>query len=182
MVRIAWTAPFTAVANTALPAATWNTQVRDNFLQTGPAKATTAGRLLVTSGVNSIAERVVQSAEIQTSENTSSTSNADLATVGPTVTVTSGPNAVVFWGCQLSNNSINESSLMDFAVSGASTRAASDTTALRFQSAVASQHMRAACADLITGLTAGSNTFRSKYWVSSGSGTFMRRRLTVMPL
>jgi hypothetical protein len=165
-----------------LPAATWNTQVRDNFLQTAPAKATTAGRLIVTTGVNAIAERVVQSAEIQTSESTTSTSNADLATVGPTVTVTTGPNAVVFWGCQLENATATQQSLMDFAVSGASTRAASDTTALRYQSPNASNHIRAAMCDLITGLTGGSNTFKAKYWCSGGTATFSRRRLSVMPL
>ena len=151
-------------------------------MQTAPAKATTAGRLIVTSGVNAIAERVVQSAEIQTSESTTSTSNADLATVGPTVTVTTGPNAVVFWGCQLENATATQEALMDFAVSGATTRAASDTTALRYQSPNASNHIRAAMCDLITGLTGGENTFKAKYWVTGGTGFYSRRRLSVMPL
>lgn len=170
------------MANSALPAATWNQQVRDNFLETAPAKATAAGRIIVTSGVNQIVERVVSSNEIQTSETTASGANTDLATVGPSVTAVTGPNAVVFWGCQLENNTAGQASLMDFAVSGATTRGASDTTALRFLSSTANQHLRAGVCDLITGLTPGTNTFRSKYWVSGGTGTFSRRRLSVMPL
>lgn len=162
----------------------WNI-IRDDLNETAVAKATAAGRIIVTTGANSLAERTVSSAEIQVQETTSNTSATDLGTVGPTVSVVTGPNTVVFWGCQLQNDTSLQHSLMDFAVTGASTRGASDTTALRYQqnNTGASNLLRAACADLITGLTPGTNQFRAKYWVSGiSTGTFSRRRLTVMPL
>jgi hypothetical protein len=178
---LAWTTPPTATSGATITSAMWNI-MRDDLNETGAAKATAAGRIIVTTGANSLAERIVSSNEVQTSESTPSTSNTDLATVGPTVTVTTGPNAVVFWGCQLENATATQQSLMDFAISGASTRAASDTTALRYQSPNASNHLRAAVCDLVTGLTPGSQTVKAKYWVAGGTGTFSRRRLSVMPL
>jgi hypothetical protein len=38
---VVWTAPMTAVAHTAFPATSFNTYVRDNLLESAPAKATT---------------------------------------------------------------------------------------------------------------------------------------------
>ncbi len=35
---------------------------------------------------------------------------------------------------------------------------------------------------LVTGLTAGSNTFTQQYKVNGGTGTFANRRLLVIPL
>jgi hypothetical protein len=52
---MAWTAPGTAVGNTLLTAAFWNTHVRDNLLETAPAKATAAGQLFQATAPNAIA-------------------------------------------------------------------------------------------------------------------------------
>lgn len=52
---MAWTAPATAVANTFLTAAFWNTQVRDNLLETAPAKAAVAGDTFYATAANAIA-------------------------------------------------------------------------------------------------------------------------------
>lgn len=52
---MAWTAPGTAVGNTLLTAAFWNTHVRDNMLETAPAKATQAGQIFHATGPNVIA-------------------------------------------------------------------------------------------------------------------------------
>lgn len=56
---MAWSTPITAVSGTILTAAQWNTHVRDNLLETMPAKATTADRMFVTTGPNSIAQNVI---------------------------------------------------------------------------------------------------------------------------
>lgn len=52
---MAWSAPATAVANTFLTAAFWNTQVRDNLLETAPAKAAAAGDSFYATAANAIA-------------------------------------------------------------------------------------------------------------------------------
>lgn len=179
---MSWTSPMTAVAGNVFTAAQFNTHIRDNLLETGPAKATVAGRFLVTAGANSIAERVITQAEVLTSESTTATSNTDLATVGPTVTVTTGTAALVFWSCEMFNNVGGSFALMDFAVSGASTRAASDDSALKYESSNADDRASMSKVFLVTGLTAGSNTFRAKYWASANTATFLRRYLGVLAL
>ena len=55
---MAWTAPMTAVANAVFTAAQFNTHVRDNLLETAPAKATTTGGYFVATGTNTIVQRV----------------------------------------------------------------------------------------------------------------------------
>ena len=72
---------------------------------------------------------------------------------------------------------------MDFAVSGATTRSASDATALKFlPSSAIAQQMRASAATLVT-LTAGSNTFTAKYRVASSStGQWKDRTIFVLNL
>lgn len=171
----------TAVANTAFTAAQFNTHIRDNLLETAPAKATTAGRLFVSTGVNAIAERAISESLVSTAETTTSTSNTNLATVGPAVTITTGTQALIWFGAKIENTTGSQAALMDFAVSGASTRTAADDTCLRHE-ASANDDVRACTITFITGLTAGSNTFTAKYWVGGGTGTFSNRRLGVMAL
>src|SRR3712207_4741779 len=101
---MAWATPLTAVSNAILSAAQWNASVRDNLNETGPAKATTAGRILVTTGANGIAERAVSSATVSTSQTTTSTSYTDLATVGAAVAVTTGTQALALWNVQMASS------------------------------------------------------------------------------
>ncbi|ROP36293.1 hypothetical protein [Saccharothrix texasensis] len=180
---MAWTAPMTAVANSVFSAAQFNLHVRDNLNETAPAKATAAGRFLVTSGANSVTERVITEANVDTSQTTTSTSATDLTTVGPSVTVTTGTSALVLWSCEMTNNTSGQVSLTDFVVTGASSRAASDATALKLMpSAAGSYPNRSGVHTLLTGLTPGANTFTLKYWVGGGTGSFAYRRITVLGL
>jgi hypothetical protein len=91
----------------------------------------------VTTSLNEIAERVGARETITTSETTTSTSYTDLATVGPTVTVTTGQLALVIWGAQLTNNTNNTSARVSVDVSGASTIAADDVRGLAYDPATA---------------------------------------------
>jgi hypothetical protein len=68
---------------------------------------------------------------------------------------------------------------MAFAVSGASTVAASDAQAFSNEGDKATQ---ASATYVVTGLTGGSNTFTAKYRVSGNTGTFVNRSITVIPL
>lgn len=178
---MAWTAPMTFVANSVLTASQLNVYLRDNLQECAPAKSTTAGSYFVGTGANAITERVWDSFTILTNESTTSTSFANLATVGPTVTVTTGTRAIVIICGNLGNSVADAISAMGVTISGATTLAASDSDSMIFQASTTNDALQAAYYNVYNGLTPGSNTFTMKYRVSSGTGAFGRRRLVVLP-
>lgn len=123
-------------------------------------------------------------ATVATSQTTASTSYVDLGTVGPAVTVTIGANglALATVYALTSNDTINSANIMSFAVSGATTVAAADNFAFIMRAHTAAQSSAASATFLVTGLTAGSNTFTAKYDVNAGTGTWLNRRISVIPL
>lgn len=181
---MAWTAPITFVANSVLTAAQLNSQLRDNMLETAPAKATQSGSLIVGSGMNQIAERIPQIQRVDTSETTVSTSYTDLATPGPSVTVTTGTGALILTACTIGNNTANASSFMSWTISGATTRSTPlDKTAVRSDGMNgASNALTMSTVDYFQGLTPGTSTFTCQYKVGSGTGVFSNRFIAVMPL
>ena len=62
---MAWTAPSTVVVGQVATASLWNTQVRDNFLETGPALVTTKGDILVAAAANNLDRLAVGANERQ---------------------------------------------------------------------------------------------------------------------
>jgi hypothetical protein len=172
----------TAVANTIFTAAQFNQFVRDNLNETTPALATAAGSHFVADGVNSIAERALDGDTVLTPQTTMSTTFADLATVGPTVTVDTGPYALVLTHAQVENSGAG-SAYAGVEVTGATSIAPALNRSINvFNSA--NTRIGAGTSVLYAGglvLTPGSNTFTMKYLVSSGTGTFGDRRIIVMP-
>lgn len=179
---MAWSTPLTAVSNATLTAAQWNASVRDNLLETAAAKATTAGRIFVSTGANAVAERVIDSATVPASQTTTSTTYASLLTAGPAVTVTTGTRALVFIQAFMSSNSIGQKSWAGVAVSGATTIAASDTTGIEFQVYGSNAEFRGTAATLFKTLNAGANTFTMQYRVSAGTTTYGDREIIVVAL
>lgn len=175
---MSWSAPMTAVAGATFTAAQFNQYVRDLFLECPTAKATAAGQHFVSSAVNTVVARSTLSSFVATSETTTSTSYADLATIGPAVTITTGTSALVWWGASISNTGAN-SSRMSMSVGGASSVAASDQWAAIV---LGTSAFRIFSGHLFTGLTAGSNVFVAKYSVAANTGTFINRELIVHPL
>lgn len=179
---MAWTAPITAIAGATVTASDFNLYVRDNLSQTMPAKALNVGSVFAVSAANTIVERIPSFDSVATSESTASTSYVDLATVGPSVTCTTGTFAIICVGGRLGPNTTAAQSVkMSWAISGATTRAASDTWAagpLGLGTSGAFYTSRWYYA----GVTAGSNTFTAKYSVSGGTGTFAARSIHVLPL
>jgi hypothetical protein len=173
----------TAVAGATFSAAQFNQYVRDNLNETAPAKASAAGQFFVSTAANAIAARTPGSATVATAETTTSTSYADLTsgTVGPTVTVTTGTSAWVAIKAGMENNTINVGTFMGFAVSGSSSIAASDASAINIAGVAAANRLRLGAVFRVTGLVAGSNTFQAKYKVVSNTGTFVNRDLAVLP-
>lgn len=121
-------------------------------------------------------------ATVATSQTTTSTSYTDLATAGPAVTVTTGTKALVTITCSMNNSTSNEAQVVSFAVSGATSVSAGDGWRLLFIGAATTDRARMSVTYLITGLTAGSNTFTMKYRVSGGTGTFSERSITVIDM
>jgi hypothetical protein len=176
---VAWTAPMTAISGSVFTAAQFNTFVRDNLNECPASKATTPGSLFVVSDTNQLAERTPATATVATSQTTTSTSYTDLATVGPAVTVTTGPMALVgLYNANL-NSSGTTASLMSYEVTGASAQAPNDNIAVGVATTTGT---RAGALFLVTGLTPGSNTFTCRYRVGGGTGTYVDRRILVVPL
>jgi hypothetical protein len=182
---MAWTAPMTAVSNSVFTAAQFNQYVRDNLNQTAPALATTTSSYFATVATNQIAERIAGQAIVSTAETTSSTSYGNLATVGPTVTVSSGVNALICMYSQVNSNTAGTVAYAGYTVSGASSISANDGRALAYATAsvAATSFLLASYVHLENGLTAGSNTFQMVYRMGSGggTGTWSNRCLTVLP-
>lgn len=119
-------------------------------------------------------------AEVLTSETTTSVTYADLATVGPTVTMTppaSGKVLVHIFG-NLSNSGA-QASIIGLDVSIGNTIAPTDDIAIATANTSIEQF---GGTFLLTGLAVSSTQFRLKYKVGGGTGTFLRRKIIVQPL
>lgn len=177
---MAWTTPLTAVANTALTAAQWNSSVRDNLLETAAAKATAEGRLFVAAGPNSIVEREFLGAIVETSQTTTATTYSSLTTPGPSVTLTTSGGVFIAINADCQNSLANTASHASFELSGATVSAAIDQRSIRVET-VANGAV-SACRTTLNAVTPGSNTVNMMYRVSGGTGTFQRRRLQALGL
>ncbi len=106
-----------------------------------------------------------------------------MATAGPAVTVTipASGNALVTVTAGLGNSNNDVATIMSFAISGATTRAAADATSLQCR-AVSVDVFQISATYFVSGLTAGSNTFTAKYRVAGNTGTFVNRSIIVVPL
>lgn len=179
---MAWTAPKTWTAGSVLTAAELNTHVRDNLLETLPAKASAAGQVGVATGANTIAARTCPSSIVSASEGVVATSYGAISggTAGPTLSsLTTGATVFVLLSCNMTNSTGGAASYMSYAVSGDTTDASADTRALYYESSNAG--------DLIGfgsmfphSVNAGTNTFTSQYKVGAGTGTFGSRRIAVL--
>lgn len=118
-------------------------------------------------------------ASVATNQTTASATYTDLATVGPTVNLTSvGTFALIMWSQHASNNTANCGSISSIAISGATTLAVADANGILWnehgtQSDENSQWMLAT-------ITPGANTYTMKYKrAAGGTASFERRRLFV---
>lgn len=127
-------------------------------------------------------ETTPESLSVQTSENTTSTTYADLSTSGPAVTLTTGTKALVTVSFQASNTNAGNLCGMGWAVSGATTLAAADTYAAFVTAPVANYVMGTSRTVLYTSLTAGANTFTAKYRTGANTASFLRRDISVLPI
>ena len=156
---MAWTAPKTWAVGDVLTASDLNTYNRDNLTALQPQQAT-----------------------VSTQQTTTATSYPDLGTVGPAVTLTTGTSVLVDIGAFMTNTGSAgiAASSMAVAVSGATTIAAPASQVYCAIGATGNNpSFKMSYTGLVTGLTAGSNTFTAKYQVSAGTGTFAERCIVV---
>lgn len=177
---MAWSNPPTAAAGDTFTASMWNTGVRDNLNMMAAAVATAAGRLIVTSAPNTVAQRQVVQDIVDDGEDTSSTSYTNLATTGPDVTVTTGVRALIFLNSAVANDASNNS-YASYEITGATTSAAIDGRAIVMDGA-SGKDDRIGVSNLAASITPGSNTFRMRYRVSAATGTYTKRSIMVMAL
>lgn len=172
----------TAVAGVVFSAAQFNTYVRDNLNTTAPAVATSAGNLIVTTGLNAVTQRIPTVTLLATSEGTTSNTFVNLTTSGPSVTVTHGVKAMLILGCQVSNASSGSGGRMGVDISGSNTQAASDINSFEAKSGNVSDAYQGSWVTLHNPLVAGSTTWLGKYKVVGvGTATFSNRLIAVVP-
>jgi len=158
-----------------------NSHVRDNLLETAPAKAAIAGQYFVATGANAITVARADTDEVLTSETTASTSFTNLSTSGPSVTVTVQSRAMIFVSARVFNSTAGALNLVSVDISGASTVSSADNRALLYESGNANDNLMATWNYMHTGLSSGSTTFKLEYRVTAGTGTFSNRRIVVVP-
>jgi hypothetical protein len=124
----------------------------------------------------------MDAATVSTAETqAASTAYADLATVGPTVTLThTGTVAIVWLSGQASRTGTGNSAFMGVDLSGSNTVAASDANAAGVSSSLSTGIMPLSRVLVFTGLTPGTTTFKAKYHNDGGATwTFANRSLAV---
>lgn len=180
---MAWTAPLTWVGNQTLTHTTLNTHLRDNMNMLAPALATTMSSFFVGTGVNEMEERYCKSARVATSESRSSSAYGDLATVGPSVTLETGANAIVIITCKTATSSDGQAQVMSWGATGSTSVSASDTWCYMCEGINASNDQSGCSVYRTQSLNPGTHTFTAKYrGTGTGSAFFDNRMICVLPL
>jgi hypothetical protein len=180
---VAWVAPTTFVSGNALTAAQLNVLSAD-LLETAPGKATAAGQLFVSTGANAVTPRTPQWAQTDASETTTSIASfGDLATVGPSVSVTVSASCIVMWGARISNGTASGGGEVSWAISGATSLPAPNGHTLRKIASNAGEAEQYSKVNWQSNINPGVNTFTLKYTTpTGGTGTFQFRDILVIPL
>jgi len=173
--------PETTLGDISFRSSTSNVNTRLGIGSTGAVLTVAAG--VPSWATPASASPASATATVATSQSTSSTSFTNLTTSGPAVTLTTGTKVLVIVSCESGADTNNRRAVMDFDISGATTRAATETTGLFLQETDSpDQNLAASRANLVT-CTAGSNTFTAKYRiVNAGTATFANRSIIVIDL
>lgn len=118
--------------------------------------------------------------KVATAESTASGSFVDLATVGPSVTVTVGASGKVKVTVRGRSSGTTGDRYFGVVISGANTVAA--TTHMIHNPGNTNAINEHSSTTILTGLTPGATTFKLQYAVASGTGSFQNRELIVEPV
>jgi hypothetical protein len=173
--------PSTTLGDIEYRSSTANTNTRLGIGSTGQV-------LTVAAGVPSWATPATPApgsatTRVDTSESTSSTSYTALTT-GQAVTLTTGTKVLVLISCYLRKTGDNEGAMASYAISGATTRAVSDTWSVNLNVPSAIEARGRFTAASYQTVTAGSNTFTMQFKRQGAGGSvfFQDREITVIDL
>ena len=174
--------PSTTLGDIEYRSSTANTNTRLGIGTTGQVLAVTGGVPAWTTPAS--AAPASATATVATSQTTTSDSYTDLATAGPAVTITTGTRALVIITAKIRNTTSTRGANVGYAVSGATTIAATDDISLYSQNGSATEVIQGASFAHRVTLTAGSNTFTAKYKRGDfqGTATFYDRSIIVIDL
>lgn len=127
---------------------------------------------------------IAAGARVDTDESTNSTTYTNLATSGPSVTLTTGTTALIWTYAQVHRTGTGGAAVIAVDISGATSYAANDAESVGGTVAVSGTEVFAGRVIYFSGLTAGSNTFTLKYRVDATAPTynFLRRTIAVLAL
>ena len=205
---MAWNAPFDYTPAQVLTAANLDTYLSGNMNETAVAKVTTAGDLVYATAANALARLGIGAVgtflnssgsapqwgkitaallnvgydRVATSQTTTSTSYADLATAGPSVAVTcpSGAAILLFFAI-VANASINERATFGVRIDAVDPTADMEATWDNADDATAPNASLVGIA-YASGLSVASHTFKLRYKTTGGTQYFRERRLIVVGL
>ena len=207
---MAWTDPagHVWVTGEIVTAANMNAFIRLNLEETCPDTATTAGDIIFADAANSMGSRLgigaatthlvsdgsapvwrTSATDVDAGSGTDTTlTYVTLGTGGGNwnftteieVTVTTGTVALVLFKASLANDTGGQLTFLSYSVSGATTVAAADGHAIRYESSNAADRAQFGGHDLREGLTAGSNVFTLEGKVSANTGTISRPEIAVI--
>ena len=121
------------------------------------------------------------SAQTLTNQTTTSTSYTGLATA-TAVTLTTGTKALIMFSSEIELTAAADRAYMSYAVSGATTIAANDAFSINVKTNSTQTIDAHSYAYIVTGLTAGSNTFTAQYKSSGATVYFNNRRINVVDM
>jgi hypothetical protein len=172
--------PGTTLGDLAYSSATANTNTRLGIGSTGQVLTVAAGVPSWATAASGIPNSNVSF--VSGSQAVTGTSYVDLTTV-QSVTVTTGTKALVVFSCQFENGASSLEAYMSFGVTGATTSAATDARAIKLFTGAFAWVGTLTQGFIITGLTAGSNTFTTKYRMQTGGSMgFNNRYISVVDL
>ena len=133
-----------------------------------------------------IEAKVPQQADIATDQNTTSITFADLATVGPAVTVTlaAGQSALVIVSTSLFNATPGNFCLMSWGVTGVESSGADEVNAARLKTTSSTGDIMLSRESIYVASVSGAHTFTAKYRTNNQSvaAHFHDRRIIAIPL
>jgi len=172
--------PSTTLGDIEYRSSTANTNTRLGIGTTGQVLAVSGGVPAWTTLASALPASAV--ATVATDEGTSSSSYTNLTTSGPAVTLTTGTKVLVIISAYEYQSTNGGQARMSYEVSGATTIAAGDTTALTIRRGADDTNIRASSVSRIT-VTAGSNTFTAKYRTTGvGTANFVDREICAIDL
>ena len=173
--------PSTTLGDIEYRSSTANTNTRLGIGSTGNVLTVAGG---VPSWATPVASPPTNSVNfVSTSESTTSTSFTNLTT-SQAVTITTGTKVLIIMSAEVNVGATTNKARFGFAVSGATTLAASETNNMVIQgNNSAASNNQVSNSFILTGLTAGSNTFTAKFMSSLGdSVSFAKRFLSVIDM